>query len=131
KEGAEDNAAAGIADITRKKVSAKDVVIGLSASGRARYVREALLAARRRGAFTACITCNKNSALIECADVAIVAETGPEVVTGSTRMKAGTAQKMILNMLSTGAMVRLGRVKGNRMVDLQIKCEKLQERARN
>jgi N-acetylmuramic acid 6-phosphate etherase len=87
--------------------------------------------ARRRGAFTACITCNRNSALLPCAQVAIVAETGPEVVAGSTRMKAGTAQKMILNMVSTAAMVRLGRVKGNRMVDLQIKCAKLRERARN
>lgn len=131
KEGAEDNAKAGIADIRARKVGARDVVIGLSVSGRARYVREALLEARKRGAFTGCITCNRNSLLIGCADVAMVAETGPEVVTGSTRMKAGTAQKMILNMISTAAMVRLGRVKGNRMVDLQLKCEKLHERARN
>jgi N-acetylmuramic acid 6-phosphate etherase len=131
KEGAEDDGAAGRADIARLKVGSRDAVIGLSVSGRARYVREALNEARRRGAFTACITCNRNSALIPCADVAIVAETGPEVVTGSTRMKAGTAQKLILNMLSTAAMVRLGRVKGNRMVDLQIKCEKLHERARD
>ena len=130
-EGAEDNGPAGVADIRRRKISRKDVVVGLSASGRARYVREALLEARRLGAFTACITCNRNSALIPCCETAILAETGPEVVTGSTRMKAGTAQKMILNMISTAAMVRLGRVKGNRMVDLQIKCEKLRDRARN
>src|SRR6185295_480298 len=84
-----------------------------------------------KGLFTACITCNPNSALIPCARVAIVVRTGPEVVTGSTRMKAGTAQKLILNMLSTAVMVRLGRVKGNRMVDLQLKCEKLVERACN
>jgi N-acetylmuramic acid 6-phosphate etherase len=128
-EGAEDDGAAGVADIRARKIGKRDAVVGLSVSGRARYVREALLEARKRGAFTACITCNKNSALIACADVAIVAETGAEVVAGSTRMKAGTAQKMILNMLSTGAMVRLGRVKGNRMLDLQIKCEKLEERA--
>jgi N-acetylmuramic acid 6-phosphate etherase len=130
-EGAEDDGAAGIADVRSRKIGKRDALVGLSVSGRARYVREALLEARKRGAFTAAITCNKNSALIACADVAIVAETGAEVVTGSTRMKAGTAQKMILNMLSTGAMVKLGRVKGNRMLDLQIKCEKLQERALN
>ncbi|HYG75764.1 MAG TPA: N-acetylmuramic acid 6-phosphate etherase [Planctomycetota bacterium] len=130
-EGAEDDGTAGIRDIKERKIGKRDAVIGLSVSGRARYVREALGEARKRGAFTACITCNRNSALVECADVAIVAETGPEVVTGSTRMKAGTAQKMILNMISTGCMVQLGRVKGNRMVDLQIKCEKLFERARN
>jgi N-acetylmuramic acid 6-phosphate etherase len=131
KEGAEDDGAAGSADIAARDVGRRDAVIGLSVSGRARYVREALNEARRRGAFTACITCNRNSALLPCAQVAIVAETGPEVVAGSTRMKAGTAQKMILNMVSTAAMVRLGRVKGNRMVDLQIKCAKLRERARN
>lgn len=130
-EGAEDDGAAGIADVRTRKIGKRDALVGLSVSGRARYVREALLEARKRGAFTAAITCNKNSALIACADVAIVAETGPEAVTGSTRMKAGTAQKMILNMLSTGAMVKLGRVMGNRMLDLQIKCEKLQERALN
>jgi N-acetylmuramic acid 6-phosphate etherase len=131
KEGAEDDASAGIADIKSRKIGKRDAVIGLSVSGRARYVREALNEARRRGAFTGCITCNRNSLLIACADIAIVAETGPEVVTGSTRMKAGTAQKMILNMISTATMVQLGRVKGNRMVDLQLKCEKLHERARN
>jgi N-acetylmuramic acid 6-phosphate etherase len=131
KEGAEDDARAGIADIRSRRIGKRDAVIGLSVSGRARYVREALNEARRRGAFTGAITCNKNSLLIGCADVAIVAETGPEVVTGSTRMKAGTAQKMVLNMISTATMVRLGRVKGNRMVDLQLKCEKLHERARN
>jgi N-acetylmuramic acid 6-phosphate etherase len=131
KEGAEDDAKAGIADIKSRKIGKRDAVIGLSVSGRARYVREALNEARRRGAFTGCITCNKNSLLIACADVSIVAETGPEVVTGSTRMKAGTAQKMILNMISTATMVQLGCVKGNRMVDLQLKCEKLHERARN
>ena len=130
-EGAEDDAKAGVRDIRTRKISKRDAVIGLSVSGRARYVREALNEARRRGAFTACITCNKNSLLIPCAEVAMVVETGPEVVAGSTRMKAGTAQKMILNMISTASMVQLGRVKGNRMLDLQIKCEKLEERAVN
>ncbi|MCW8129332.1 MAG: N-acetylmuramic acid 6-phosphate etherase [Planctomycetota bacterium] len=131
KEGAEDDGAAGVRDIRARKAGRRDVVVGLSASGRARYVREALKEARKRGAYTACITCNPNSELIACADVALVAATGPEVVTGSTRMKAGTAQKLLLNMLSTATMVRLGRVKGNRMVDLQLKCEKLVERATN
>jgi N-acetylmuramic acid 6-phosphate etherase len=131
KEGAEDDGVAGVADIAARNVGKRDAVVGLSVSGRAKYVRDALGEARRRGAFTACITCNRNSALIPCADVAIIAETGPEVVAGSTRMKAGTAQKLILNMISTATMVRLGRVRGNRMVDLQIKCEKLRERARN
>jgi N-acetylmuramic acid 6-phosphate etherase len=130
-EGAEDDALAGVRDLRRKNVSDRDAVIGLSASGRARYVQAALQEARARGAFAGCITCNRNSPLIAFADVAIVAETGPEVVCGSTRMKAGTAQKLILNMISTATMVQLGRVKGNRMVDLQIKCDKLRERARN
>jgi N-acetylmuramic acid 6-phosphate etherase len=129
REGAEDDGAAGREAIRKNKIGKADAVVGLSASGRAAYVREALCAARRRGAFTACITCNKNSALIPCAEIALIAETGPEVVAGSTRMKAGTAQKLILNMLSTAVMVRLGRVLGNRMADLQIKCGKLRERA--
>jgi N-acetylmuramic acid 6-phosphate etherase len=130
-EGAEDDEAAGVKDLRRKKITERDVVIGLSASGRARYVQAALTEAKKCGAFTACITCNKNSPLIAFADVAIVVESGPEVVCGSTRMKAGTAQKLVLNMISTATMVGLGRVKGNRMVDLQIKCDKLRERARN
>lgn len=128
-EGAEDDGDAGVKDIRSKKIGKNDAVIGLSVSGRAKYVREALHEASRRGAFTGCITCNRASLLIPCAKEAIVVETGPEVVAGSTRMKAGTAQKMVLNMISTALMVRMGRVKGNRMVDLQIKCEKLKERA--
>lgn len=130
-EGAEDNGLAGILDLEKRGVGAMDAVIGLSVSGRARYVRDALEEARRLGAFTACITNNANAMVRKCAEVAIVAETGPEIVTGSTRMKAGTAQKLILNMISTSVMVKLGRVQGNRMVDLQIKCEKLGERALN
>ena len=128
-EGAEDDSARGAAEIVRRRISAGDAVVALSASGRATFVQAALQEAARRGAFTACITCNCNSALIPLAEVAIVADTGPEVVAGSTRMKAGTAQKMILNMISTAVMVRLGRVKGNRMADMQIKCAKLGERA--
>ncbi len=128
-EGAEDDSARGAAEIVRRRIGAGDAVVGLSASGRATFVQAALQEASRRGAFTACITCNRNSALIPLVEVAIVADTGPEVVAGSTRMKAGTAQKMILNMISTAVMVRLGRVKGNRMADMQIKCAKLNERA--
>lgn len=128
-EGAEDDSTAGVGEIRKKKVSARDAVVGLSASGRAVFVREGLREAARRKAFTVCITCNRNSPLIGFAQVAIVVESGPEVVAGSTRMKAGTAQKLVLNMLSTAAMVRLGKVKGNRMANLKIKCDKLRERA--
>lgn len=128
-EGAEDDGEAGAAEIRARKIGARDAVIGLSASGRAAFVREALLAAAKRGAFTACLTCNRNSPLIQCAQAAIVVETGAEVIAGSTRMKAGTAQKLVLNMISTASMVRLGRVRGNRMAQLKIKCEKLRERA--
>ncbi|MCZ7649363.1 MAG: N-acetylmuramic acid 6-phosphate etherase [Planctomycetota bacterium] len=130
-EGAEDDGAAGVRDLAARGVGPRDAVVGLSASGRARYVREALREAGRRGAFTAALTCNRNSPLAACAQVALVAETGPEPVAGSTRMKAGTAQKLILNMLSTSVMVKLGKVRGNAMLDLQLKCEKLRERARN
>ena len=128
-EGAEDDGPSGASEIRARKVTAQDAVIGLSASGRAAFVSAALVAAAQRGAFTACITCNRNSPLIQCAQVAIVVETGAEVVAGSTRMKAGTAQKLVLNMISTASMVRLGRVRGNRMASLKIKCEKLRERA--
>jgi N-acetylmuramic acid 6-phosphate etherase len=130
-EGAEDDGPAGRHDLARRHVGPLDAVAGLSASGRARYVQEALREAARRGAFTICVTCNPNSPLASLARVPIVAETGPEVLAGSTRMKAGTAQKLILNMITTGAMVLLGRVRGNKMVNLQLKCEKLRERARN
>ncbi|MEI6233110.1 MAG: N-acetylmuramic acid 6-phosphate etherase [Planctomycetota bacterium] len=128
-EGAEDDAVKGAAEMQTRAIGPRDAVIGLSASGRAKYVQAALTEASKRGAFTACITCNRNSALIPLADVPIVADTGAEVVAGSTRMKAGTAQKLVLNMISTSVMVQLGRVKGNRMMDLKIKCDKLRERA--
>jgi N-acetylmuramic acid 6-phosphate etherase len=130
-EGAEDDGPAGAREIARKNVGPLDTVVGLSVSGRARFVQAALDEARRRGAHCGCITCNANSPLIPFADTPIVVQTGAEVVAGSTRMKAGTAQKMVLNMLSTAAMVQLGRVSGNRMVHLQLTCAKLQERALN
>src|SRR5579875_2625367 len=106
----EDSEELGKRDIARRRPSRKDVVIGLSASGRTPYVVAAVAYARERGARTACVTCNQGTPLAEASDIAIIAEVGPEVVSGSTRMKAATAQKMITNMITTGAMTRLGYV---------------------
>jgi N-acetylmuramic acid 6-phosphate etherase len=128
-EADEDSQSFGISAVAKKNPGKKDVVVGLSASGRTPFTIAALTYARRRGARTVAISCNRNSALEKAADLAIVAEVGPEVISGSTRMKAGTAQKMILNMLSTGAMVRLGFVYGNLMVNLRQKNSKMTERA--
>src|SRR5207253_8595217 len=115
--------------IARRRPTRKDVVVGLSASGRTPYVVAATAYARARGAYTAAVTCNQGTPLAQVADIAIVAEVGAEVISGSTRMKAATAQKMVLNMLSAGAMTRLGYVYGNLMVNLHPKNEKLLERA--
>lgn len=128
-EANEDSPQLGIEAIRRKKPGKKDVVVGIAASGRTPFTVSAVEYARRRGARTIAVSCNPDSPLEHAADLAIVTETGPEVVTGSTRMKAGTAQKMVLNMLSTGAMVRLGYVYGNSMVNLRQKNVKLTERA--
>jgi N-acetylmuramic acid 6-phosphate etherase len=128
-EADEDSRSFGISAVARKNPGKKDVIVGLSASGRTPFTIAALTYARRRGARTIAITCNRDSALEKAADLAIVSEVGPEVISGSTRMKAGTAQKMILNMLSTGAMVRLGYVYGNLMVNLRQKNSKMTERA--
>jgi N-acetylmuramic acid 6-phosphate etherase len=128
-EADEDSQTSGISALAKKNPGKKDVVVGLSASGRTPFTIAALAYARRRGARTIGVACNRNSALERAADLAIVAEVGPEVISGSTRMKAGTAQKMILNMLSTGAMVRLGYVYGNLMVNLRQKNSKMSERA--
>ncbi len=127
-EFAEDDRSLGWKDLCAHEVSQADVVVGIAASGKTPYVVGALEACRQAGITTACITCNEHSELETVADFPIVAVTGPEIVTGSTRMKAGTAQKLILNMLSTGVMVRLGRVKGNRMIDMQPANNKLIER---
>jgi N-acetylmuramic acid 6-phosphate etherase len=127
-EANEDWAAVGRRDIRKKKPGKRDVVVGISASGRTPYTVAALEYARTRGATTVAVTNNRSSALERAAQIAIVAEVGPEVVAGSTRMKAGTAQKMILNMLSTGAMTRVGYVYGNLMVNVQVKNRKLWER---
>jgi N-acetylmuramic acid 6-phosphate etherase len=128
-EADEDSRKLGEREIRKKWPSEKDVVIGIAASGRTPFTIAAVEAAKRAGAKTVAIANNSGSALEKAADLAIVVETGPEVVAGSTRMKAGTAQKMVLNMLSTGAMVRLGLVYGNLMVNLRQKNSKLTERA--
>ena len=120
-----------IADLMREKYGycEKDILVAISASGSANCVKSALAFAKKAGTKTICITCNKNSDLIPLSDLAIAAEVGPEVINGSTRMKAGTAQKMILNMLSTGAMVRYGRVRGNYMAYMIPSNRKLVARA--
>jgi len=128
-EADEDSHELGAQEIRKRRPGKKDVIVGIAASGRTPFTIAAVTAARRAGAKTVAITNNPGSALEEAAELAIVVETGPEVVTGSTRMKAGSAQKMVLNMLSTGAMVRLGFVYGNLMVNLRQKNSKLTERA--
>lgn len=127
-EANEDSQELGERDIARKKPNQNDVVVGIAASGRTPFTIAAVQYARRQGAKTVAVTCNRNSPLQKAADLAIVTEVGPEVVSGSTRMKAGTAQKMVLNMLSTGAMVRLGFVYGNLMVNVRPRNKKLAER---
>ena len=128
-EADEDSRKLGIREIRKKRPGKKDVVVGIAASGRTPFTIAAIEWARRAGAKTVAVTCNPASSLEAAADLAIVVETGAEVVSGSTRMKAGTAEKMVLNMLSTGAMVRLGYVYGNLMVNLHQKNSKLAERA--
>lgn len=130
-EGAEDSRELGRRDLEEHNLTADDVVVGIAASGRTPYVLGALEYARSLGCTTAAIACNKNSAVGLAADIAIEAQVGPEVLTGSTRLKAGTAQKMILNMISTGAMVRIGKAYHNLMVDVVQSNEKLQARAEN
>jgi N-acetylmuramic acid 6-phosphate etherase len=124
----EDSEELGQRDIARRRPSRNDMIIGLSASGRTPYVVAAIAYARARGAKTACITCNHDTPLARAADIAIVADVGPEVISGSTRMKAATAQKMITNMITTGAMTRLGYVYENLMVNVHMQNSKLIER---
>lgn len=128
-EGAEDDAAAGVQAMQTLQVGAADVVLGLSASGNARFVCAALQAARWCGAWTGGLTCNPQAKLLDIVRCPICVVVGPEVIAGSSRLKAGTAQKLVLNMISTTVMIRLGRVQGNRMVDLTPSCEKLRLRA--
>ncbi|MGB8010339.1 MAG: N-acetylmuramic acid 6-phosphate etherase [Terriglobales bacterium] len=127
-EADEDSGELGASAIAKKKPGKKDVVVGIAASGRTPFTIGAIRYARAQGAKTVAVSCNPNSPLGKAAHVAIVADVGAEVVAGSTRMKAGTAQKMILNMLSTGAMTRLGYVYGNLMVNVSPKNTKLAER---
>lgn len=128
-EGAEDNAEAMVAQLKEHDFCQKDVCVAISASGSAPCVHGALEYAKSIGALAVSVQCNKNSTAIPLSDVSIVAEVGPEVINGSTRMKAGTATKLILNTLSTGVMVRLGRVKGNSMVYMKPTNKKLMDRA--
>ena len=128
-EDAEDDPESIVRQLKAKNFCEKDVCIGLSASGSAACVQNALVYARSIGAKTMCVSCNSDSALIPLSDVAMIAVVGAEVINGSTRMKAGTAQKMILNMLSTGGMVRTGRVRGNYMAYMVPSNQKLVDRA--
>jgi N-acetylmuramic acid 6-phosphate etherase len=128
-EADEDSRTLGVHEIKKRRPTERDVIVGLAASGRTPFTIAAIEWARRAGARTIAVTCNHDSPLEQAAELAIVVETGPEVVSGSTRMKAGSAEKMVLNMLSTGAMVRLGYVYGNLMVNLHQKNTKLTERA--
>ena len=130
-EGAEDSENLGKEDLMKNNFSKNDICIGLAASGRTPYVIGGLKYAKSIGAKTASISCNKNSKISAISDIAIEAIVGPEILTGSTRLKAGTAQKLILNMISTGAMIRMGKCYQNLMVDLQMKNKKLERRGIN
>lgn len=127
-EGAEDSAASGARDLRRAGLTPKDVVVGLAASGTTPYVLGALAFAKRRGAVTVGVTANSRSPLARAARIGIAPDTGPEAISGSTRLKAGTAQKLVLNLLSTAAMVRLGRVYENWMVHVALTNQKLRRR---
>jgi N-acetylmuramic acid 6-phosphate etherase len=128
-EASEDDANAGGADLKQRGFAAGDVLVGIAASGRTPYTVGAVTFARSLGAFTVALTCVPGSPITEAAELSIVPVVGPEVLTGSSRLKAGTAQKMVLNMISTATMVRLGYVSGNRMSNLQARNIKLRERA--
>lgn len=127
-ENAEDNLEQGYIDLFTHQASSSDVVIGIAASGRTPYVLGALQACKRVGIITGCIVCNENSPIAEVADFPVELITGPEFLTGSTRLKAGTATKLALNMISTAVFIRLGHVKGNKMVDMQLSNDKLVDR---
>ncbi len=128
-ESSEDDSEAGAEDLKSRGLTEKDAVIGIAASGRTPYTIGAVEYARNLGCFTACITCVPDSAITEVAEIAIVPVVGPEAIAGSSRMKAGTAQKLILNMISTVSMIRQGYVKGNRMTNVRSSNIKLKERS--
>ena len=127
-ENAEDDTAQGWLDLEEHMISDKDVVIGIAASGTTPYVIAALEESRRRGIITGCITCNPGSPLGDAAEYPIEVVVGPEFVTGSTRMKSGTAQKLVLNMISTAVMIQIGRVEDNKMVNMKLSNDKLVDR---
>jgi N-acetylmuramic acid 6-phosphate etherase len=127
-ESAEDDAGKAWKELKIFGITAKDTVIGIAASGTTPYVVGGVTDARKNGILTGCFTCNPGSRLAEAAEMPVVVVTGPEIVTGSTRMKAGTAQKMVLNMITTTVMIKLGKVKGNKMVNMQLTNKKLIER---
>lgn len=127
-EFAEDSKTQGWQDLQAHNITTKDVVIGIAASGTTPYVIAALKTCNTNGILTGCITCNKESPLAKTAKLPIEVVVGPEFVTGSSRMKAGTAQKLVLNIISTATMIQLGKIKGNKMVDMQLSNEKLVER---
>lgn len=130
-ENAEDNIHQAWLDLQHHQITNKDVVLGIAASGTTPYVVGGLEDANKNGILTACIACNPNSPLAKVAKHPIEVVVGPEFITGSSRMKAGTAQKMILNMISTTVMIQLGKVKGNKMIDMQLSNAKLNQRAIN
>ncbi|UOQ92888.1 N-acetylmuramic acid 6-phosphate etherase [Halobacillus shinanisalinarum] len=130
-EGAEDKPEDGATDLKELKLTNNDTVIGLAASGRTPYVLGGLQYAKQLGAHTISVACNKKAEISRFADIAIEVVVGPEVITGSTRLKSGTAQKLIVNMISTGAMVGIGKVYENLMVDMQLTNQKLVDRAKN
>ncbi|WP_195266801.1 N-acetylmuramic acid 6-phosphate etherase [Clostridium sp. 1001275B_160808_H3] len=130
KEGAEDSKELAVEDLKLKNLNANDTVVGLAASGRTPYVIGGLNYANEIGALTVAVTCNADSEVSKAAKISIAPVVGPEVITGSTRLKSGTAQKLVLNMLSTGTMIKLGKVYGNLMVDVRATNEKLVERAK-
>jgi N-acetylmuramic acid 6-phosphate etherase len=127
-ENAEDDGRQGWLDLERYAVSDRDIVVGIAASGTTPYVTGALEECRKRGILTGCIVCNPGSPVAAAADYPVEVVVGPEFVTGSTRMKSGTAQKLVLNMLSTAVMIRIGRVEGNKMVNMQLTNSKLLDR---
>jgi len=127
-ESAEDNETQAWIDMEKFAINANDTVIGIAASGTTPYVIGGIRKAREMGLLTGCITCNPGSPLAEVAEIPIEVFTGPEFVTGSTRMKAGTAQKLVLNMISTSLMIKMGRVKGSKMVNMQLTNKKLVDR---
>ena len=127
-ESAEDDPDKAWTELEALNISKDDTVIGIAASGSTPYVVGGVRKARENGLLTGCVTCNPDGKLVEAAEIPVVAVVGPEFVTGSTRMKAGTAQKMVLNMITTTVMIKLGRVKGNKMVNMQLTNRKLIER---